>query len=31
MEYQLKLKNTDTKQFNIKNAKNSGIWSGNAD
>ncbi len=31
MEYQLKLKNTDTKQFNAKNAKNSGIWPGNAD
>jgi len=31
MEHQLNLKNADTKQFNTKNTKNSGIWPGNAD
>ncbi len=31
MEHQLKLKNTDTKQFNTKNIKNSGTWPGNVD
>src|SRR6266536_3888904 len=31
MKHQLKLKNTDTKQFNAKNTKNSGIWPGNPD
>src|SRR6266536_1395851 len=31
IEHQLKLKNTDTKQFNTKNTKNSGTWPGNTD
>ncbi|SRR6266498_2880464 len=31
MKYQLKLKNTDIKQFNTKNTKNSGTWPGNTD
>src|SRR6266516_3870402 len=31
MKHQLMLKNTATKQFNAKNAKNSGTWPGNAD
>src|SRR6266536_3406309 len=31
MKHQLKLKNTDIKQFNTKNTKNSGTWPGNTD